>query len=116
MVKSFQIGEKIGLVALAEVIGDTLKKRPGEKNEEESLQWRLQGPAHDVAPILGKALGLKEKDLMRGKEFVEFVENWRLGLREVGRWKRIQKKKVAPKGHGERKVSEVGFEGLIVAI
>lgn len=104
MVKSFQVGENNGSIALAEVIEDTLKERLERrmKKRVSSKDFRVCA-AHDIAPILEKALGVKEKDLMRDKEFIRLVEKWGLDLREAVRWKGIQKKNFAPKGKGGRK-------------
>jgi hypothetical protein len=104
MVKSFQVGENNGSIALAEVIEDTLKERLERrmKKRVSSKDFRVCA-AHDIAPILEKALGVKEKDLMRDKEFIRLVEKWGLDLREAVGWKGIQKKNFAPKGKGGRK-------------
>ena len=74
MVKSFQVGENSGSIALAEVIEDALKERLERrmKKSVHSGDFRVCA-AHDVAPILEKALGVKEKYLIRDKEFLRFV-------------------------------------------
>ena len=53
--------------------------------------------AHDVAPILEQALGVKEKDLMKDKKFVALVEKWGLDLEDGVAWEGIQKLSFAPK-------------------
>jgi hypothetical protein len=99
IVKSFQVSS----VSLAEVIEATLKERLERRMKKRvySGDFRVCA-AHDVAPILEKALGVKGKDLMRDKEFLRFVENWGLEWEEGGDWKGIQKKNFAPKQKGGR--------------
>jgi hypothetical protein len=88
MVKSFQVGESNGSIILVEVIEDTLKERLERrmKKRVHNGDFRVCA-AHDVAPVLEKALGVKEKDLMRNKEFVESVENWGLEWGKAVDWK-----------------------------
>ncbi|KAE9382024.1 hypothetical protein N431DRAFT_491285 [Stipitochalara longipes BDJ] len=43
--------------------------------------------AHDIAPILERLFGVKEKDLMRDKEFLGLVENWGVELGGGVVWK-----------------------------
>jgi len=104
IVKSFQVGESDGSVSLAEIIEATLKERLERRMKKRvySGDFRVCA-AHDVAPILEKALGVKGKDLMRDKEFLRFVENWGLDWEEAEDWNGIQKKNFAPKQKGGRK-------------
>jgi hypothetical protein len=84
---------------LVEVIEVTLKERLEKKMKKriESGDFRVCA-AHDVAAILEKVLGVKEKDLRRDKEFLSLVERWGLELGEGMVWKGLGKKGFAPKG------------------
>jgi len=99
MVKALRTGVDKESSTLAEIVEDILKERLERrmKKRVESGDYRVCA-AHDVAPILEKVLGLKEKDLLRDKEFVELVEKWGLELGEGVVWKGLQKKGFKPKG------------------
>ena len=68
MVKGLQVSGSKGSSTLEEVIEETLKERLQRrmKKRVESEDFRVC-VAHDVAPILERVLGVKEKDLMRDK-------------------------------------------------
>jgi hypothetical protein len=73
------------------------------KKQVESVDFRVCA-AHNVAPIVVKVLGAKEKDL-RNEEFVGFTENWGLELGEGAVWEGTQKC-FAPKGNKKGRVEQ----------
>ncbi|KAK0128809.1 hypothetical protein ONS95_000759 [Cadophora gregata] len=74
---------KLNLERLEEVIQQTLNERLERriKKREESGDFRVCA-AHDLAPILEKALGIKAKDLQRDQEFLEIMGRCGLELGE----------------------------------
>ncbi|CZT50330.1 uncharacterized protein RSE6_11295 [Rhynchosporium secalis] len=85
--------EQQNLKALETVIEETLKERLERRNKkrEESGDFRVCA-AHDLAPILEKALDIKPKNLANDKAFVELIEKYGLELGDGAVWKGVQKK------------------------
>jgi len=98
MVKGLRTGGDKGCSILVGLIDDTLKERLERrmKKRVDSGDFRVCA-AHDVAPILERVFGVKEKDLLRDKEFVGLVQKWGLELGEGVVWKGSHKKGFKPK-------------------
>jgi hypothetical protein len=101
LMKSLQVNNNHSneTTTLAQLIEETLKERLERriKKQVESGDFRVCA-AHDVAPILEKVLGIKEKDLMRDKKLVKIMENYGLELGEGVEWHGLEKKGFAPRG------------------
>ena len=74
------------------LIQETLNERLGRrmKKRVESGDYRV-GAAHDVAPILEKALGIKPKDLERDQIFLDAIAANGLHLKPGEQWAGIGK-------------------------
>ncbi|PVH77090.1 hypothetical protein DL98DRAFT_495968, partial [Cadophora sp. DSE1049] len=80
------------LKSLEVVIEETLNERLERrfKKREESGDFRVCA-AHDLAPILEKALGINSRDLARDKGFLEVMGRCGLELGDGEVWKGVQK-------------------------
>ena len=77
---------------MSALIEETLKERLDRRTKKraESGDYRICA-AHDVAPILEKALGIKQKDLERDQAFLDKMSANGLHLEPGERWTGISK-------------------------
>lgn len=87
---------------IEESLAERLNRR--EKKRAGSGDYRVCA-AHDIAPILEKALGIDPKRLANDKEFMRILEESGLKLEEEQKWTGVQKKSFNPadKKKGNRK-------------
>ena len=77
---------------LSAIIEETLSERLNRrmKKRVESGDYRVCA-AHDIAPILGRALNIKPKDLERNQEFMEIMLQNGLHLKPNVQWSGLSK-------------------------
>ncbi|KAH7383571.1 hypothetical protein BKA64DRAFT_760358 [Cadophora sp. MPI-SDFR-AT-0126] len=76
-------------VVIEETLNERLERRL--KKREESGDFRVCA-AHDLAPILEKALGVSARDLQRDEEFLGLVERCELELGDGEVWRGVLKR------------------------
>jgi hypothetical protein len=86
-------------VVIQETLDERLQRRM--KKRVQSGDFRICA-AHDLAPILEKALDIKPKELERDRDFLALVEQFGLDLREAQSWSGVVKKPGQKKKNGRR--------------
>ncbi|OJJ69880.1 hypothetical protein ASPBRDRAFT_197595 [Aspergillus brasiliensis CBS 101740] len=79
--------------SLEEGLNERLERR--NKKRVESGDYRVCA-AHDLAPLMARALGVDLKQMAKDKEFAELVEKKGLNLKEAT-WRGLKRKSFSPK-------------------